>query len=128
MKLFLHTTEFRADGDAVVWGLRFAAFECRTARNRSERRRQESDEMRLLAWPGHLHGSVPMKLVAVLICLALSTLAATPPDGERVHCNLAALSKAERERDAQLIPGSGKPSVSARSWPTATPTASSPQC
>ena len=45
-----------------------------------------------------------MKLVASLVCLALSALAAAPPDGERVHCNLAVLSKAERERDAQLIP------------------------
>src|SRR5215470_7516681 len=45
-----------------------------------------------------------MKLVASLVCLALSALAAAPPDLERVHCNLAALSKAERERDAQLIP------------------------
>jgi hypothetical protein len=45
-----------------------------------------------------------MKLVVSLFCLALSALAATPPDVERVHCNLAALSKAERERDAKLIP------------------------
>lgn len=45
-----------------------------------------------------------MKLVATLVCLALSALAATPPEVERVHCNLAALSRAERERDAQLIP------------------------
>lgn len=45
-----------------------------------------------------------MKLAVSLVCLALSALAAAPPEGERVHCNLAALSKAERERDAQLIP------------------------
>ena len=45
-----------------------------------------------------------MKLVASLVCLALSAFAAPPPDAERVHCNLAALSKAERERDHQLIP------------------------
>ena len=45
-----------------------------------------------------------MKLVVSLVCLALSALASTAPEVERVHCNLAALTKAERERDAQLIP------------------------
>jgi len=45
-----------------------------------------------------------MKTVATFFCLALSALAGAPGAESRVHCNLAALSKAERERDHQLIP------------------------
>jgi hypothetical protein len=46
-----------------------------------------------------------MKLVATLLCLALSSLADTGPGGEvRAHCNLAALTRADRERDHQIIP------------------------
>ncbi|HMK74203.1 MAG TPA: hypothetical protein VK454_12740 [Myxococcaceae bacterium] len=46
-----------------------------------------------------------MKLLTALLCL-LSALTTTAPPAaeERVHCNLAVLSKAERARDAQLVP------------------------
>jgi len=44
-----------------------------------------------------------MKTVATLLCLALSALA-DPAPTERVHCNLAVLTRAERERDHQLVP------------------------
>lgn len=38
-------------------------------------------------------------------CLAISVLAAAPSAAdEHVRCNLSALSKAERSRDAQLVP------------------------
>jgi len=41
MKLFLHATEFEPDRDAVTWALAFAAYECRTVRNRAIGRREE---------------------------------------------------------------------------------------
>jgi hypothetical protein len=45
-----------------------------------------------------------MKFLATF-CLALSVAAAAPPATEqRVHCNLSALSSADRDRDRQLIP------------------------
>lgn len=44
-----------------------------------------------------------MKFLATF-CLALSVAAAAPSSSERVHCNLSALSSADRERDRQLIP------------------------
>ena len=44
-----------------------------------------------------------MKTVATLLCLALSALA-DPAPTERAHCNLAVLTRAERERDHQLVP------------------------
>jgi hypothetical protein len=45
-----------------------------------------------------------LKLVATLLCLAASALAgdSSDPSG-RAHCNLAALSPAERARDPQLV-------------------------
>jgi hypothetical protein len=46
-----------------------------------------------------------LKLIATLLCLAASVLAAEPSGANaRAHCNLAALSKAERARDQQLVP------------------------
>ncbi len=45
-----------------------------------------------------------MKIVAALLCFAVSALADAPPSAEHVHCNLSALSKTERARDAELIP------------------------
>jgi hypothetical protein len=45
-----------------------------------------------------------MKPIVTLLCLALPNLTAEPAaSSEHVHCNLAALSKAERARDAELI-------------------------
>lgn len=46
-----------------------------------------------------------MKLFTALLCFLLSafTPSASATTEERVHCNLAALSKAERSRDAQLV-------------------------
>ena len=41
MKLFLHATEFQADGDVVAWALGIAAFECRSLRNRRLRRAEQ---------------------------------------------------------------------------------------
>jgi RNA polymerase sigma-70 factor, ECF subfamily len=38
MKLFLHATDFRPEGDVVAWALGIAAFECRSLRNRRARR------------------------------------------------------------------------------------------
>ena len=46
-----------------------------------------------------------MKLVATLLCLALSTFAGTPAGAEeRAHCNLAVLTQADRERAHQVYP------------------------
>jgi hypothetical protein len=44
-----------------------------------------------------------MKIVAALLCFAVSAFA-DAPSAEHVHCNLSALSKTERARDAELIP------------------------
>jgi len=51
MKLFLHAAEFEPDRDAVAWALAFAAFECRTVRNRAAGRREEPDEAVLATVP-----------------------------------------------------------------------------
>jgi hypothetical protein len=46
-----------------------------------------------------------MKIVAGVLCLALSAFAAPPPGTDaHVRCNLGALSKAERARTPQLVP------------------------
>ena len=45
-----------------------------------------------------------MKTVAFLLCLALCALAGSAVAEPRVHCNLAALSSADRELDRKLIP------------------------
>jgi RNA polymerase sigma-70 factor, ECF subfamily len=42
MKLFLHATDFRPEGDVVAWAVGIAAFECRSLRNRRARRAEES--------------------------------------------------------------------------------------
>jgi hypothetical protein len=44
-----------------------------------------------------------MKLVFTLVCAMLCTLASAAPD-ERPHCNLAALTSADRARDRELVP------------------------
>jgi len=51
MKLFLHATSFRADGDVVAWALGFGSFECLSARNRTRRRREHADDAFLSAVP-----------------------------------------------------------------------------
>jgi hypothetical protein len=45
-----------------------------------------------------------MKLVLTTLCFVLSVLAAESPATDRAHCNLAALSAAEKARDKQLVP------------------------
>ena len=46
-----------------------------------------------------------MKLILTSLCLALSALMSDPSDTvERAHCNLAALTAADRARDHELIP------------------------
>jgi DNA-directed RNA polymerase specialized sigma24 family protein len=90
MKLFLHATEFRADGDALVWALRFAAFECRTTRNRSLRRREESDETRLLAIAGGGLSPEDTSVEADLRSAALEVLGSLRPhDAETIQLALA---------------------------------------
>ena len=89
MKLFLHATEFRADGDAVAWSLRFAAFECRTARNRSVRRREESDETQLLAIAGGGPSPEDTSVEADLRSAALESLGSLRRhDAETIHLAL----------------------------------------
>jgi hypothetical protein len=45
-----------------------------------------------------------MKFIATVVCLALAAFGAEPSGtDEHVRCNLAALSKADHVRDAQLI-------------------------
>ncbi len=43
LKLFLHATDFRPEGDVVGWALGIAAFECRSIRNRLLRRADHLD-------------------------------------------------------------------------------------
>jgi hypothetical protein len=45
-----------------------------------------------------------MKLVLCTLCMLASALAAPPAPEARAHCNLAALTAADRARDHQLIP------------------------
>jgi RNA polymerase sigma-70 factor, ECF subfamily len=44
MKVFSRATEFRADGDALSWILGITSYECKTARNKTLRRREEFDK------------------------------------------------------------------------------------
>ncbi len=44
MKLLLNASDFDPARDAISWALGFAAFECLSARNRSVRSREQSDE------------------------------------------------------------------------------------
>jgi hypothetical protein len=44
-----------------------------------------------------------MKLVFAIVCAVLCTLASAAPE-ERPHCNLAALTSADRARDRELVP------------------------
>jgi hypothetical protein len=44
-----------------------------------------------------------MKLAITIVCAMLSVLVSAAPE-ERAHCNLAALTSAERARDRELIP------------------------
>jgi RNA polymerase sigma-70 factor (ECF subfamily) len=90
MKLFLHATEFHADGDAVAWALSFAAFECRTARNRCLRRREENDEIELLAIAGGGPSPEDTSIEANLRSAALEVLGSLRPhDAETIHLVLA---------------------------------------
>ena len=90
MKLFLHATEFHADGDAVAWALSFAAFECRTTRNRSLRRREENDEIQLLAIAGGGRSPEDTSIEANLRSAALEVLGSLRPhDAETIHLVLA---------------------------------------
>jgi hypothetical protein len=45
-----------------------------------------------------------MKLVLCTLCVLVSTLSPTSAPEARAHCNLAALTAADRSRDQQLIP------------------------
>ena len=90
MKLFLHATEFHADGDAVAWALSFAAFECRTARNRCLRRREENDEIELLAIAGGGPSPEDTSIEANLRSAAREVLGSLRPhDAETIHLVLA---------------------------------------
>ena len=44
-----------------------------------------------------------MKLAVTVLC-ALLTALASPPPSERAHCNLGALTQADRARDRELLP------------------------
>jgi len=90
MKLFLHATEFHADRDALAWALGFAAFECRTTRNRGLRRREENDETRLLALAGAGSSPEDTSIEADLRSAALEVLGSLRPgDAETIHLALA---------------------------------------
>jgi DNA-directed RNA polymerase specialized sigma24 family protein len=90
MKLFLHAAEFRADGDAVAWALSFAAFECRTARNHSLRRREEGREIELLAIAGGGPSPEDTSIEADLRSAALEVLGSLRPhDAETIHLAVA---------------------------------------
>jgi RNA polymerase sigma-70 factor, ECF subfamily len=90
MKLFLHATEFRADRDAVAWALGFAAFECRTTRNRGVRRREENDETRLLAIAGGGPSPEDASVEADLHSAAMEVLGSLRPgDAETLQLALA---------------------------------------
>lgn len=45
-----------------------------------------------------------MKLVLCTLCMLASTLSGPPAPEARAHCNLAALTAADRARDHQLLP------------------------
>ena len=45
-----------------------------------------------------------MKLLLCTLCVLVSTLSGPPGPEARAHCNLAALTAADRARDQQLLP------------------------
>ncbi len=103
MKLFLHATEFRPDGDAVAWALGFASFECRSVRNRRVRLREETNEALLASVAGVQASPEQATVEADLRAAAVVVLGALrPKDAEAIELALAgprpAASPAFRKR------------------------------
>jgi DNA-directed RNA polymerase specialized sigma24 family protein len=89
MKLFLHATEFEPDRDAVAWALGFAAFECRTARNRATGRREETDAALLAAVPAGAPSPEEATIEAELRVAALEILGSLrPQDSDTLNAAL----------------------------------------
>ena len=90
MKLFLHATEFEPDRDAVTWALAFAAYECRTVRNRAIGRREEVDAALLAAVPGGAPTPEEVTIEADLWAAATEVLGTLrPQDAETVRTALS---------------------------------------
>ena len=82
MNLFLHSSEFRADGDAVAWAFGFATHACLTARNRVARRREEHAEVALAALPGAQPSPEEATIDADLRAAALEVMESLRPADE----------------------------------------------
>jgi RNA polymerase sigma-70 factor, ECF subfamily len=96
MKLFLHATEFRPDGDAVAWALGFASFECL-------RLREETNEALLASVAGVQASPEQATVEADLRAAAVVVLGALrPKDAQAIELALAgprpAASPAFRKR------------------------------
>jgi DNA-directed RNA polymerase specialized sigma24 family protein len=89
MKLFLHAAEFEPDRDPVAWALGFAAFECRTTRNRVAGRREERDAGLLAALPAGAPSPEDATLEAELQRAAAELLGSLrPQDAATLHAAL----------------------------------------
>ena len=86
MKLLLHATEFRPEGDAVAWALGFASSECRSIRNRTARRREEGSETALAGLPGGAPSPESAALEADLHAAAMAVVGTLRPiDAETIR-------------------------------------------
>lgn len=63
MKVFNRSTEFRKDGDALSWILGITAFECKTARQKIRRRKEEYQQDDTLAEQADHSSSVEEQLI-----------------------------------------------------------------
>ena len=90
MKLFLHATRFQPDRDAVTWALAFAAYECRTVRNRAAGRREDVDAALLAAVPGGAPSPEDAAIEADLTAAAVEVLGTLrPQDADAVRTALS---------------------------------------
>jgi DNA-directed RNA polymerase specialized sigma24 family protein len=107
MKLLLHATNFRVDGDVVAWALGFASFECLSVRNRTLRRREQVDDSLLAALPtgqpspedSAIHENLraaAVQLLGTLRAQDVQTLSTALAGGRAVGSNAASRKRLQR--------------------------------
>jgi RNA polymerase sigma-70 factor (ECF subfamily) len=98
MKMFLHATEFRPEGDVVGWAVGIAAYECRSLRNRRTRRAEDPHPPELatvpLGQPSPEERAIHADLGAALLEIVQSL---RPRDRETLEQVLAPATSAGRD-------------------------------
>ena len=98
MKMFLHASEFRPEGDVVAWAVGIAAYECRSLRNRRARRAEEPHAPELATVPLAQPSPEEMAIHADLGAALLETVQSLRPrDRETLEQVLAPAPSAARD-------------------------------